>query len=223
MKAVYRVVAAVAALCTIPAFYFLKLIHIVVDVSLLNVYFDDSFSLKELIADFGGGDVSLSSFKLDLNAEMLEAIAPLKTRAILTLVFFAIVLLMVLAVFFCSCFTNARKLNLIFSVVGCVAAIATIVSFNGMADMVIDGTVSLGSIINALLADSESTLGSLANAFGLGNAVSLIGAVKTIQLEDAIVAPALIFGFIAMWSLAFILVDLDEQPKLKETKKQRKN
>lgn len=102
MKIVYRIVAAVAALCTIPAFYFLKLIHIVVDVSLLNVYFDDSFSLKELIADFGGGDMSLSSFKLDLNAEMLEAIAPLKTRAILTLVFLAIVVLMVLAVFFCS-------------------------------------------------------------------------------------------------------------------------
>ena len=105
MKIVYRVIAAIAALLTIPALWFLKLIHIGIELGFMEALFDDSFSIDQIYDFFKDKSAELSG-KLELSERMAEVLAPLKTPAIVTLVFLALVLVSILAVFFCSALTN---------------------------------------------------------------------------------------------------------------------
>lgn len=221
MKAIYRIVAALGALLIFPVLYFQKIIHLVIELGFMEGYFDDAFSINQTVNFFknNGGAPDLSSFSLSPN--VAEVLAPLKKPAVVTLVFACLFLAMTLAIFFCSAFTNAKKVNLVFSVIGAIAVIGTIASFNSMGDMIISGEVSLGSIVNAVMADSESTLAGIGAILGLGNAVSFIGKPIVIQLGTAFVLSIIIFVGEALWALAFILIGLDEYkaPKEKKAKK----
>ena len=224
MKIVYRVIAAIAALLTIPALWFLKLIHIGIELGFVEGLFDDSFSINQIYNFFKDKTIDLDG-KLELSEKMAEVLAPLKTPAIVTLVFLALMLVAILAVFFCSALTNARKVNLGLSLFGAASTIGLMASFNHMTSLIADGTVGLETIINTALTDSESLIAQIAGLFGAGGLVNLIGQLKILQLTDATVAVLFIFLFVALWTAAFIFIDMDEHkmPKQKKQPKKKHN
>lgn len=224
MKALYRIIAAVAALLAFPALFFIKLIQITVDLGFVEGYFHDSFAVYDFFDFIKDKNIDFDK-DFTIPANLAETLAPLKARAITALVFLCLMIVAILAVFICSAFTNARKTNLCLSVFGAVSVVGLMISFNSMTSLVVDGTVGLDAIINALLADTGTVLGSLASGFGLGGLVGVIGELKALQLTSATMAVLFLFIFIAIWTAAFILIDLDEYkaPKVKkQTKKKRK-
>lgn len=220
MKALYRIVAAVAIVLTVPAFYFMKLFRIVIDLGFVDAYFDDAFSVQDIIKLIKDYNIDPKGF--ELTPHLAETVAPMKTAAIVTLVFLCIMVLMILAVFICSVFTNAKKVNLVFSVVGAISVIGAIASFNNLTDIVISGEIPLSNIINAMLADSSSWIAGIAALFGAGSAVDIIGELMIFQLGTAFNAAAIIFVCIAIWSASFILINLDEVKAPKEKKPKKK-
>lgn len=221
MKALYRIVAAVAIVLTVPAFYFMKLFRIVIDLGFVDAYFDDAFSLQDIINLMKEYNIKPNGF--ELTPHLAETIAPMKAPAIVTLVFLCLMVLMIIAVFICSVFTNAKKVNLIFSIVGTISVIGVIASFNNLTDIVISGEIPLSHIVNAMLADSSSFIAGIAAILGAGNAINIIGDLMILQLGTAFNAAAIIFVSVAIWSASFILINLDEVkvPKEKKTKKKK--
>lgn len=223
MKILYRVIAALAALLIVPALWFLKMINFAIETPVGIIA--DEFSLDEIykmIQDFG-----LSGKKIQITENLAAVLAPLKAPVITTIVFIVLMLLMMLAVLICSVFTNSRKLNLIFSVSGIVSTIGVMISFGKTTSLITEGPVGLDKIINALAADSESTIIKLITFFigGIGDAVNSILRLLTLQLTDGTVATLFIFIFIALWTAAFMLIDMDENkmPKQKKQPKKKHN
>lgn len=223
MKILYRVIAALAALLIIPAVWFLKMINFAIETPVGIIA--DEFSLNEIykmIQDFDFG-----SREFQMTERLAAVLAPLKAPAIITIVFIVLTLLMMVAVFVCSAFTNSRKLNLIFSVSGIVSTIGVMISFGKTTSLITEGPAGLDKIINALAADSESTIIKLITLFigGIGDAVNSILRLLTLQLTDGTVATLFIFIFIALWTAAFMLIDMDENkiPKQKKQTKKKHN
>lgn len=223
MKALYRVFASLAILLVFPALYFMKFIRIVIELGFMDGFLDDSVSLSDMISSLSGFEFGGEGFTL--TETLAQTIAPLKAPAIVTLVFLCILIAAIFGVLICSVFTNARKVNLAFSILGVVATIGTIASFNALTDVVISGTVPLGDIINAVMADSESAIAAIGAMLGLGSAVSIIGELKILQLSSAFMAVLFIFIFEAIWTVSFIAIDMDsvKTPKQAKHSKKRKN
>lgn len=221
MKALYRIVAAAAALLAFPALYFLKLVRIVMELGFADGFFDDAFSIEDIVNFIRDYNIGLNSESFGLSENVIKTLAPLKAPAIATLVFLCLTIVMVFAVFFCSALTNARKVNLIFSVLGVVTAIGTIASFNSMTDIVISGELGLNKIIDAILTGSGSAIASIAGMLGAGSLFEFVGELKILQLSSAVVTVLLIFVFEIIWTLSFILINMDEvkTPKAPKAKK----
>lgn len=223
MKALYRIVAAAAALLAFPALYFLKLIRIVMELGFADGFFDDAFSVEDVVHFIRDYNIELNSGSLDLSETVIKTLEPLKAPAISTLVFLCLAVVMVLAVFFCSALTNAKKVNLIFSVIGVVGAIGAIASFNSMTDIVISGQLPLNEIIDAFLTGSSNAIAGIAGLLGAGSLFEFVGELKILQLSSAVVTVLLIFVFEIIWTLSFILINLDEVKTPKATKTKKKN
>ena len=221
MKALYRIVAALAALLAFPALYFLKLIRIVMELGFTEGFFDDAFSIEDVVNFIRDYNIELSSESFGLSENVITTLEPLKAPAITSLVFLCLAIVMVLAVFFCSALTNARKVNLVFSVLGAITAISAIASFNNMTDIVISGELPLNKIIDAVLSGSGNTIASIAGLLGAGSLFEFVGELKILQLSSAVVTLVLIFVFEIIWTLSFILISLDEEktPKAVKAKK----
>ncbi len=218
MKVLYRVVAALAALLTIPSLFFIKLIYITVDLGFVEGLYQDGISLYSIYKFFEDKGLDVEQ-EFALSENIAKTLAPLKNPAIVTLVFLCLMLVMILAVFFCSALTNARKVNIVLSVVGAISVIGLMISFDQMTKLIVDGTVGLDAIINSIFADSETTIGSIAAIFGVGSLVNIIGQITALRLVSATVVVLILFIFIAIWSGAFILLDWDET-KAKKMDKQ---
>lgn len=223
MKALYRIVAAAAALLAFPALYFLKLVRIVMELGFADGFFDDAFSLEDVVHFIRDYNIELNSEGLGLSENVIKTLEPLKAPAISTLVFICLTVVMVLAVFFCSALTNAKKVNLVFSVLGVVTAIGAIASFNSMTDIVISGQLPLNQIIDAFLTGSSNAIAGIAGMLGAGSLFEFVGELKILQLSSAVVTVLLIFIFEIIWTLSFILINLDEvkTPKAPKAKKQK--
>lgn len=223
MKALYRIVAAAAALLAFPALYFLKLVRIVMELGFADGFFDDAFSVEDVVNFIRNYNIGLNSESLGLSESVMKTLVPLKAPAISTLVFLCLMIVMALAVFFCSALTNARKVNLVFSVLGVVTAIGAIASFNSMTDIVISGELPLNKIIDAILTGSGSTIASIAGMLGAGSLFEFVGELKILQLSSAVVTVLLIFVFEIIWTLSFILINMDEVKTPKTAKAKKKN
>lgn len=223
MKALYRIVAAASALLAFPALYFLKLVRIVMELGFADGFFDDAFSLEDVVHFIRDYNIELNSESLGLSESVIKTLDPLKAPAISTLVFLCLTVVMVLAVFFCSALTNAKKVNLVFSVLGVVTAIGAIASFNSMTDIVISGQLPLNQIIDAFLTGSSNAIAGIAGMLGAGSLFEFVGELKILQLSSAVVTVLLIFVFEIIWTLSFILINLDEVKTPKATKPKKKN
>lgn len=223
MKALYRIVAAAAALLAFPALYFLKLIRIVMELGFADGFFDDAFSVEDVVKFIRDYNIQLNSESVNLSENVIKTLEPLKAPAITSLVFLCLTVVMVLAVFFCSALTNAKKVNLVFSLIGAVTAIGTIASFNSMTDIIISGELPLNKIIDAFLSGSGNAIASIAGMLGAGSLFEFVGELKILQLSSAVVTLVIIFIFEIIWTLSFILISLDEVKTPKAVKTKKKN
>lgn len=223
MKALYRIVAAMAALLAFPALYFLKLIRIVMELGFADGFFDDAFSVEDVVKFIRDYNIQLNSESVNLSENVIKTLEPLKATAITSLVFLCLTVVMVLAVFFCSALTNAKKVNLVFSVLGAITAIGTIASFNSMTDIIISGELPLNKIIDAFLSGSGNAIASIAGMLGAGSLFEFVGELKILQLSSAVVTLVIIFIFEIIWTLSFILISLDEVKTPKAVKTKKKN
>ena len=223
MKALYRIVAAVAALLAFPALYFLKLIRIVMELGFADGFFDDAFSVEDVVKFIRDYNIQLNSESVNLSENVIKTLEPLKAPAITSLVFLCLTVVMVLAVFFCSALTNAKKVNLVFSLIGAITAIGTIASFNSMTDIIISGELPLNKIIDAFLSGSGNAIASIAGMLGAGSLFEFVGELKILQLSSAVVTLVIIFIFEIIWTLSFILISLDEVKTPKAVKTKKKN
>ncbi len=224
MKAVYRVVSALLAALTIPALYFLNFIHYTIELQVTEGYLNDNITLQELCNLFSSG-AKMPDFKA-MGEHLAQTLQPLKVSAIVTAVFLVLMVLMILAVFFCSVFTNAKKVNLTFSLVGFAATIGAMTAFNHMTSLIINGTVPVSDILNALMADSSSLLAGIGAMLGAGSLSSVIGDLVLLRLSSAFTATVILFLFIVIWTVAFVLVDLSpdagENAKVKRMNRKTK-
>ena len=218
MKILYRVGASLAALLTLPALFFIKLLQITINLGFTSGYFHDSFALYDFYKFIKDKDLNITE-EFALSSNIAKTLAPLKTPAIVTLVFLCLMIVMILAVFFCSALTNARKVNIALAIGGAISVIGLMVSFDQMTKIVVDGTVGLDAIINSLFADSQTTIGTLASMLGIGSLISIVGELEALRLTSATIMVLFLFIFVAIWSAAFVLIDLDEN-KLPKEKKQ---
>lgn len=221
MKIAYRIGAALAALLTIPALFFIKLFQITVKLGFVDGYFHDSFSLYDFYKVISERDIDITK-EFALSEYISKTLAPLKVPAIVTLVFLCLMIVFILAVFFCSALTNARKVNIVLAVFGAISVIGLMVSFDQMTKIVVNGTVGLDAIINSLFADSQTAIGSIAALLGVGSLVSVIGELEALRLTSATIMVLFLFIFVAIWSAAFVLIDMDENKLTKEKKQQTK-
>ena len=215
MKAVYRVVSALLAALVIPALYFLNLIHYIIELKVTEGYLNDNVTTQELINIIT--DFFQKNEHKGIGTHLAATLQPLKASAIVTVVFIVLMLLMVLAVFFCSALTNARKVNLIFACTGLAATIGAMAAFNHMTSLIIDGPVPVGNILNAAMADSTSLIAGLGALFGAGGVSEYIGELVLLRLGSAFTATVILFAFIVLWTVAFLLVDLDPDAKAKKS------
>lgn len=213
MKALYRIISILAAAAAFPALYFLKIVHIIIELGLMDGYFDDSFSVKQItdILFRDGFDLdAVKSFLSDnMTDAMKETLMPLKTPLIVCGVFFCIMTVMLLAIIICSAFTNSKKVNICFSVAGFIAAVGTMRSFSAATAKIIDGTVGLGDIANAALTNADSAIAKLGGLLGAGQLVNNLGTVLLIRLDSAMIITMLLFIFIFIWSLSYVLINYD--------------
>lgn len=224
MKAVYRVVSALLAALIFPALYFLNLIHYIIELKITEGYLNDNIVLQEIInivTDF----LKKSDHK-PMGAHMTEMLQPLKASAIVTAVFIVLMLLMALAVIFCSAFTNARKVNLCFAAAGLIATIGAMAAFNHMTSLIIDGTVSVSAILNAAMSDSTSFLAGVGALFGAGGLTEYIGELVLLRLGSAFTATVILFSFIIAWTVSFLVIEIDpdaaDNAKVKKLNKAKK-
>ena len=188
-------------------------------------------ALKSLVTEFSADPLKeiIEKARLALNFSQyfevkentVEVLSVLKNPAIAVLVFFALVVVMALAVFICSAFTNARKVNLGLSIGGVAAVIGLFASFNHLVTVVTE-SLTITELVSAILSDSESFGASIASFFGLANLIGGIIQINTIQLTAAPVAVLAIFIFVACWTAAFMLIDMDAYKVPKEKTKHKK-
>ena len=76
MKAVYRVVAALLAALTVPALYFLNLIHYVIKLNVTDGFLNDNVTTQQLVNILT--DFFRKSGHKPLGSHLAEALLPLK-------------------------------------------------------------------------------------------------------------------------------------------------
>ncbi len=209
MKIAYRVGSILLALSVFPALFFLKFVRVFAEISLLDSFFNDEFSIKQIYETFGGlGNGGFSFPKI--SAEVLEFIAPLKAPAIICAVSLVLLMLTALAVIVCSWLKKPYKVNACLGAAGIVCAATSLISFGRISSLIVNGTVGVSGLINEILSASGNTIGAIAGLLSAGNLTDYVFDVKALQLSSAVIMQIVIFLAILLWSLSFYLVGIGE-------------
>lgn len=209
MKYLYKAVNAILSIAIIPAAIFLEFLFVQMSTSLLDVGVEESFSLKRFYDIFVSGKDPFSyMIKEDTVFYWPDSLNPIKPYLIAFIVFFALAIIAALFIFIWSICSNKRIPVIIASAAGIVFSILMSVFFAKGADFFISGTIN---IVDALA--------------GGGFVASLISgfvSVDTFMLGGFKNAFIILFVVIILWTLAFIIVDLDDEKEPK-TEKAKKN
>lgn len=206
MKAVYRVVSAALALCVIPAAYFSSLFRINLSTSFIDTALGEEFSIHRLLSfssDFGSsldGMFSGASFTEGLWA----AIEPIRAALICFVVFYLLAVLIALAAAIVSAASGKRAAVVILGSAGIICMIGVFISFNKLSTPLLDGSLSVGTLLNIPL------IGSLIEV----SAFTLLSA-PTIML--------ILFIAVVLWTVSFYITEIGENPgQKKKTQKAKK-
>lgn len=207
----YRVVMALAAICVPIAAYFANMIYYVVESPLFKL-----LSQVQGNTNDDGSTYGYIGFKLFVDkilpllnesadnktsiTSLFNELSDIKTPLILTIVFFALAILLALSVAVSAAASNSRKLHFGLSTVGLASVIAMFVSFRYVSAPIVSGTVNLGNFFDSAL---------------MKVLLPYVASVSTFNLSSAWVIMLVIFIGLTILSGANLLIDAGESSKVK--------
>ena len=206
MKYVYRIVNALLAAAIFPAVLFLDFLLVRASTSLADVGLEETITLKRIIDIFTGHDTLSSLIQSSGDFSWPEAFAPINSRLIACVVFFALALIAALFIIFWSIFSNKRIPVLSASIAGLVSVIVMNACFNSAAREIMGGTINI------------------VQAFATGWIGSIVGSIVNIDtlvfggFQNGMI---ILFVCLIIWTGAFYLVELGEPKEEKPEPKKK--
>lgn len=206
---VYRIVLAVLAVGVPLSAFFAKLFYAVIDSDVIKMInslqgnTDDTgatevtYSIKEIISMFSQSEGGSSN----MGAKIWESISGIHGELICIAVFFALAILSALAIFIFNFFSKKRFVTLCLGGFGTLSLIAMLISFNAAASPILDGTISLSTLL------SSSLLGSSL----LSGLMSYVASVSILRLASAWYVMLFLFIGIIVWAGAYMLIESGER------------
>lgn len=180
-----------------PVAYFTDLITVYMHATIYDSNIVENLSVKRIIELFTGDGLFAGVFNKDNMSEIPEVLLKFKGNFIAFVVFFAIALLVALAIIIVAAATNSRKTTAALGAAGILCLIGMKIAFSDIAAAVDAGKLTLSSLTDM--------------AF-----MNLFGKIVLVTMSTAPVVMAVLFLAILIWNVSFILIDLgEEQPKKK--------
>lgn len=196
MKALNRIVTALLAIAVFPVAYFTDLITVYMHATIYDSNIVENLSVKRIIELFTGDGLFADLVKGGAS-ELPDGLLKFKGNFIAFVVFFAIALLVALAIIIVAAATNSRKTTAALGAAGILCLIGMKIAFSDIAAAVDAGKLTLSSLTDM--------------AF-----MNLFGKIVLVTMSTAPVVMAVLFLAILIWNVAFIVIDLgEEQPKKK--------
>ncbi len=197
MKALNRIVTALLAIAVFPVAYFTDLITVYMHATIYDSNIVENLSVKRIVELFTGDGLFAGVFNKDNMSEIPEVLLKFKGNFIAFVVFFAIALLVALAIIIVAAATNSRKTTAALGAAGLLSIIGMRIAFSAVSSAVKAGTLTLGSLTDMSF-------------------MNLFGKIVLVTMSTAPAVMTVLFLAILIWNVAFIAIDLgEEQPKKK--------
>lgn len=197
MKALNRIVTALLAIAVFPVAYFTDIITVYAHENLYDSNIVEALSIKRIVELFTGDGLFAGVFNKDNMSEIPEGLLKFKGNFIAFVVFFAIALLVALAIIIVAAATNSRKTTAALGAAGILCLIGMKIAFSDIAAAVDAGKLTLGSLTDMSF-------------------MNLFGKIVLVTMSTAPAVMTVLFLAILIWNVAFIVIDLgEEQPKKK--------
>ena len=197
MRALNRIVTALLAIAVFPVAYFTDLITVYMHATIYDSNIVENLSVKRIIELFTGDGLFAGVFNKDNMSEIPEVLLKFKGNFIAFVVFFAIALLVALAIIIVAAATNSRKTTAALGAAGLLSIIGMRIAFSAVSSAVKAGTLTLGSLTDMSF-------------------MNLFGKIVLVTMSTAPAVMTVLFLAILIWNVAFIAIDLgEEQPKKK--------
>lgn len=197
MKALNRIVTALLAAAIFPVAYFTDIITVYAHANLYDSNIVEALSIKRIVELFTGDGLFAGVFNKDNMSEIPEGLLKFKGNFIAFVVFFAIALLIALAIIIVAAATNSRKTTAALGAAGLLSIIGMRIAFSAVSSAVKAGTLTLGSLTDMSF-------------------MNLFGKIVLVTMSTAPAVMTVLFLAILIWNVAFIVIDLgEEQPKKK--------
>ncbi len=197
MKALNRIVTALLAAAIFPVAYFTDIITVYAHANLYDSNIVEALSIKRIVELFTGDGLFAGVFNKDNMSEIPEVLLKFKGNFIAFVVFFAIALLVALAIIIVAAATNSRKTTAALGAAGLLSIIGMRIAFSAVSSAVKAGTLTLGSLTDMSF-------------------MNLFGKIVLVTMSTAPAVMTVLFLAILIWNVAFIVIDLgEEQPKKK--------
>lgn len=204
MKALNRIVTALLAIAVFPVAYFTDLITVYMHATIYDSNIVENLSVKRIIELFTGDGLFAGVFNKDNMSEIPEGLLKFKGNFIAFVVFFAIALLVALAIIIVAAATNSRKTTAALGAAGILCLIGMKIAFSDIAAAVDAGKLTLGSLTDMSF-------------------MNLFGKIVLVTMSTAPAVMTVLFLAILIWNVAFIVIDLgEEQPKKKAKNAKKK-
>lgn len=202
MKALNRIVTALLAIAVFPVAYFTDIITVYAHANLYDSNIVEALSIKRIVELFTGDGLFADLVKGGAS-ELPDGLLKFKGNFIAFVVFFAIALLVALAIIIVAAATNSRKTTAALGAAGILCLIGMKIAFSDIAAAVDAGTLTLGSLTDMSF-------------------MNLFGKIVLVTMSTAPVVMAVLFLAILIWNVAFIVIDLGEEQPKKKTKNAKK-
>ena len=197
MKALNRIVTALLAAAIFPVAYFTDIITVYAHANLYDSNIVEALSIKRIVELFTGDGLFAGVFNKDNMSEIPEVLLKFKGNFIAFVVFFAIALLVALAIIIVAAATNSRMTTAALGAAGLLSIIGMRIAFSAVSSAVKAGTLTLGSLTDMSF-------------------MNLFGKIVLVTMSTAPAVMTVLFLAILIWNVAFIVIDLgEEQPKKK--------
>lgn len=209
-----RVITAALALAIPIVSFFMNMIYYVVESSVFALISQIQGNTEDDGSTYGylgfysvikkfGTQISNNGDTKETLANLWEALDPVHTAAVVTLVFFALILVTAFVIFFVSVFSNSKKIPLALSTVGFVWTIGMFVAFNKVSVALTTDAIPLSSFF-------ESDLVKIILPF--------VAKISVFNLSSAWIMMLVLFISIFVWTGAQLIVELGDKPKAKKAK-----
>lgn len=201
MKALNRIVTALLAAAVFPVAYFTDLMTVYMHANIYDSNIVENLSIQRIISLFTGD--GLFADMVGSGMEFPAALERYKANLIAIVVFFALALLVALATVIVAAVTNSQKTTAILGTVGLLCMIGMMIAFSGVSTAIKEGSLTLGGIAGMTL-------------------LNLVGKLVLVTLSTAPTVMLVLFLTIAIWNVAFIMINLGEEDTKKAKQKSKK-